>query len=224
MKEVISEQNLKYSLFQSLKKSCGDISADILEVGIDELTGSVIKSELIESLPLIKIIISLYRTGVGIREALFVKKVISFIGEFNEIDQSKRIKFIDELLLDTKKTETFAETVISLVDKAETSNKTALYGKLFRLHLEFDESYEDILKVCYMVDRSIYSDLKYLQKFSDGSFENPLISEELHRAGFLSNGGIDGGTFDDDGTHSGGIIYLTNKYGKILKNALALCH
>ncbi|MDU9047491.1 MAG: hypothetical protein Q3M30_01485 [Candidatus Electrothrix sp. Rat3] len=66
-----------------------------------------------------------------------------------------------------------------------------------------------------MIDRCYVQDLSLLETFTEGpQGNNSPIAETLLSVGFLSNGGLDGGTFDDE--DSGGVIYNMNEYGKSL--------
>jgi hypothetical protein len=75
-----------------------------------------------------------------------------------------------------------------------------------------------------MIEKTFYSDLLYICKFEDGSFENQLVTDELYKVGFLAFNGISGGGLynnkKDSKEDAGGIIYKINAYGLFLKDIL----
>ena len=79
-------------------------------------------------------------------------------------------------------------------------------------------TYDEAIRICSMIEKAFYSDLLYICKFKDGSFENQLVAGELYKVGFLSFSGIDGGELGKE--DSGGIIYSINKYGLLFKEII----
>lgn len=75
-------------------------------------------------------------------------------------------------------------------------------------------------RICSMIDRCYVQDLELLKNFSDGTQgDNTPIAETLLSVGFLSNGGIDGGSWGEEvDEDSGGVIYNMNEYGKMFVN------
>ena len=65
-----------------------------------------------------------------------------------------------------------------------------------------------------MVNRSVFQDLQFLKNFKAGLPEDKESGEALFSAGFLSNGGFDGGGASESDT--GGTIFYRNRYGKLL--------
>lgn len=200
------------SLVESLGTNLGGVGTDLLEIGID----SVLEDGVLQDIPIINSIIGIYKTGASIREYLFMKKLIKFLNEFKKINEIDRQRFISEELGDKEKREKFGETILSLIEKADESKKLNLYAQVFKLHIMGKCTYDESIRICTMIDKIFYSDLEYLIKFQDGSFEERLITEELYKNGFLSYSGIDGGS----ASSNGGIIYNKNRYGNITEDAL----
>jgi len=206
------------ALVESISLDISSNAIELTEVAID----SVLDEGVLQDIPIINSLVGIYKVGKTITQKYYIKKIINFLNTFGSIDEASKIRFIKEELSTDKDKEKFGETILLLIEKADEIEKSILYAKIFKMHIEHKDfcSYSESIRICKMVDKSFYDDLLYLIKFQNGDMTNQHITDELYKNGFLSFGGIDGGTI---GGHieDGGIIYNINKYGEILKKVLS---
>jgi len=206
------------SLVESISPDISSNTIELTEVAVD----SILDDGLLRDIPIINTLVGIFKVGKTITQRYYIKKIINFLNTFNSIDKESRKRFIEDELSTDKDKEKFGETILLLIEKADEIEKTILYAKVFKMHIEHEDfcSYSEAIRICKMIDKSFYNDLCYLVEFKNGDLTNQHITDELYKNGFLSFGGINGGTF---GGHikDGGVMYNINKYGEILKKILS---
>jgi len=86
--------NLSSSLEHTLKDSdLQNVTVSLAEVFAD----SLMEDGIAKDIPIIGTVIGLGKTALGIKESLFLKKVIYFISELKNISASKRREMIDKI-------------------------------------------------------------------------------------------------------------------------------
>jgi len=183
---------------------------DFGEVGLD--TG--LEESILRELPVLSTLVALYKGGVGIRNWLFVRKLITFLKELSSIPLEERQNFLEEIERNPQKSREFEGVLLLLIERADSFQKPSILGKLLKHHILGNISYEDATRLSYMVDRVYIYDLYYLLNFTYGVQRNPNIAASLESIGLLSFAGIDGGKLSEP--TSGGVIYGLNEYGKML--------
>jgi hypothetical protein len=199
-------------LFNSIATDkLNSVGRDLGEVALD----NVLKEGILRDIPVLNTIVGLYQAGVELHHQLFVRKVINFLQELSSTPFEKRQKFVEEIERNPKQKREFGETLLLLIDRADSLQKPSILGKLLSQHILGNISYDEVTRLSYIVDRVYISDLSYLLKFKSGVQRNPNIAASLQSVGLLSFAGIDGGTYGEE-TSSGGVIYELNKYGTML--------
>ncbi len=188
----------------------GSVARDLGEVALD----AALKEGVFRDIPVLNTIVALYQAGVEIRQQIFIKKVLNFLLELSNTPFEKRQKFVEEIEKNPKQKREFGETLILLLDRADSLQKPSILGRLLKHHILGNISYEDVTRLSFIIDRVYITDLNYLLNFMDGIQDNPNIAASLQSVGLLSFTGMDGGTFDDP--FSGGVVYKLNDYGKTL--------
>lgn len=189
----------------------GSVGRDLGEVALD----AALKQGVFRDIPIFNTVVGLYQAGVEIHQQLFVRKIINFLRELSEIPLEERQKFIEEIDRHPKKKRVFGETLVLLIDRADSLQKPSILGQLLKHHILGKISYENVTRLSFIVDRVYISDLNYLLKFKSGVQREPNIAASLQSVGLLSFSGIDAGTFGEE-TSSGGVIYELNEYGNML--------
>ena len=183
---------------------------DLAEVAVD----SVLKEGILRDIPVFNTLAAFYRTGVEIRQQLFIKKVVNFLKELSNTTFEKRQKFVEDIERDSNRKREFGEILVLLIDRADSLQKPSILGRLIKYHILGYISYEDATRLAFIVNIVYISDLNYLLKFTPGIQPNPDIAASLQSVGLLTFTGMDGGTLD--APSSGGIVYELNKYGQML--------
>ncbi|PSV98312.1 hypothetical protein [Photobacterium iliopiscarium] len=208
--------NLSRAVSNSIGAELTSVSFEIAEVSID----SVLDEGLLQDIPIIGSVVGLAKTGVAIRDRMYVQKLLKFLSEFKKISSERRDEFISSELNTDKKKDKFGETMINLIDRAENDEKLVLYAKVFEYHFMERVTYDYCIRLCQMIERAFYADLLFLLEFEDLSLESQEITSELYKNGFLSFAGVNGGNWDGEVSSEGGMLYRISSYGNNLKTIL----
>lgn len=197
-----------------------DLGRDFTEVAID----SFLKEGILKEMPIIKTVFALYKTGKSIKEQFTLRKILSFLNGCSNLSQEEAEEFIRSFENKEKANE-FGMQLLLFIDNSDSLEKANLIGKLYTLLLKKNFGLKFYLRLCYMINKSFYDDIKYLQYFenresiltSDNEKVPAVILENLFSYGFISEHGVDGG--DAFGKNSG-TRYALNEYGMQLKTVL----
>ena len=163
-------KKLTNSLDKTLKDSdLHNVTAGLSEVLID----SLIEDGIAKDIPIIGTIVGLGKVALGIRERLFLKKIIYFISELKEIPTSKRHKMIDKIDSSQKYRIKVGEKLLYIIEKCEDHEKSKIIAYLFSAFIEGMLTYDEFLRSASVVEKIIPEDLI---KFVNDDFEtNALI-------------------------------------------------
>lgn len=184
---------------------------DSLEVVLDS---SIVKEGVLRDIPFVNTIYNMYQSGVAMQQHLFIKKIENFLRELSNVSSEERLKFVEWMDQNPKQKGEFGETLLLLIDRADSLEKPSILARLLRHHILGNISYDNATRLSSIVDRVYMSDLNYLTTFKSGIQSNPNIAASLQSAGLLILAGIDGGYLDK--RLSGGFTYELNDYGKML--------
>lgn len=196
-----------------------DTTLDYSEILLD----SFLKDGVFKEVPVVKTIVALGKTGLGIRDYLLANKLCAFMKNIQDIPQEKIDKFISKID-NPKKIIEIGMKIIQLLDKLDETKKAELVGKLYKLLINKEITISEYFRVCHLIDKCFYNDILKLNYFKTNesitshNLEVPAETlEELFASGFISNHGFDGGTFEGNNS---GTIYKLNTYGKIIINLI----
>ena len=163
-------KKLTNSLDKTLKDSdLHNVTAGLSEVLID----SLIEDGIAKDIPIIGTIVGLGKVALGIRERLFLKKIIYFISELKEIPTIKRHKMIDKIDSSQKYRIKVGEKLLYIIEKCEDHEKSKIIAYLFSAFIEGMLTYDEFLRSASVVEKIIPEDLI---KFVNDDFEtNALI-------------------------------------------------
>lgn len=204
-------QKISIELVNSIaSEHLGSTVRDFAEVGLD----TILKEGVFRDVPFFNTVVSLCQASVEIRQQLFIKKIISFWKELPNTSLQERQRFVEWMDQNPKQKRIFGDNLLLLIDRADSIEKPSILGRLVDRCTLGDISYEDMMRLCFIVDRVYMPDLNYLTSFTDGIQSNPNIAESLKSVGLLSWAGMDGGNVGKPG--SGGSFYELNDYGTML--------
>ena len=186
------------------------LGSDLLELALD----NNLNEGVLREIPVVRNLYNLGRATVGIYHRLSIKKMINFLGELSNVSSKKRQSFVEDINKDPQKKRVCEETLLLLIDRADSLEKPSILGRILKHHILDNISYEDAMRLSFIVDRVYMSDLDYLTRFSSGIQRKPDIDASLQSAGLLKWAGMDGGNLGEP--FSGGVIYELNDYGKML--------
>lgn len=149
---------LSKSLEHTLKDSdLHNATISLAEVFADSLMEEGIAKEI----PIIGTVIGLGKATMGIKESLFLKKIIYFISELKNISATKRHEMIDKIDSSGKFRTKVGEKLLYIIDKCDDHEKSQITARLFSAFLSEIISYDDFLRASYIVDQVMLEDLKW---------------------------------------------------------------
>ncbi len=150
------EEDIGSILVESLRESgLTDLPQDIAEVGLD----AFLDEGIVKELPVIKTVVSFFRTGICLRDALFLKKVSIFLSDIGKIPQQKRDDFIKRLNSTHKQKRRVGNTLILILERLDDLDKPAILAKCFIAYLNEIVTFEEFRRLAIAIDRAYVSDL-----------------------------------------------------------------
>ena len=187
------------------------IVRDLAEVGLDIFLNEGVLREI----PVVKNLYNLGRATVAIYDKLLINKMINFLRELSNVSSEKRQSFVEDINKYPQKKRVCEETLLLLIERADSLEKPSILGRLLKHHILGNISYEDAMRLSLIVNRVYMSDLNYLTRFSSDLKSNPDIAASLQSAGLLKLAlRMDFGYLGQPSP--AGIIYELNDYGKML--------
>lgn len=207
-----SNLTISTSLTRSLAtESLADLLGHVSETAID----SVLEDGTLRDIPVIGFITGLMKAGRDIQASLFLRKIAIFLKEMSKASAEDRANFIAQFDSDEKQHK-FGQAILMLLERSDDTVKPQLIAKIITAHIQGHFDITKTMRLCAIVNRCYTQDLALLNNFSDGTQgNNSAIAESLFSIGLLSQGGIDSGSWNDEG---GGIIFVMNEYGRLLKD------
>lgn len=163
----MSELNkLSDSLEHTLKNSdLQNVTISLAEV----FTDSLMENGIAKDIPIIGTVIGLGKTAVGVKESLFLKKVIYFISELSNIEASKRHEMIEKIDRSGKFRIKVGEKLLYIIDKCDDHEKSQVIARLFSAFLLGTINYDEFLRAAVIIDQLMIDDLKW---FIESGWEN----------------------------------------------------
>lgn len=159
--------DLQQSFDETLNKSdLADISVDIAEVSID----SLLKDGLLKDLPIVGTMYSLAKFGANIHDRLFLKKILSFLRELQNVNPAKRQKIIEEINSSKKYRVKVGEKLLYILDSCDDHVTAENVAKLFDAFLKSEIDYDDFLDASSIIKDINQSDLTYFLELEGTKF------------------------------------------------------
>lgn len=179
-KDVPELSEFSYSLEKTLK----DSDLQNITTGLAEaLLESLIEDGIAKDIPIIGTIVGLGKVALGIKERLFLKKIIYFISELRNIPSSKRKQMVDNIDSSGEFSTRVGEKLLHIIDKCEDHEKSQIVARLFAAFIDQKLSYKEFLRSSSIVERTMLEDLSW---FIDSDWERL----EIHEAGDIINSGL----------------------------------
>ena len=184
--------SLETSVVNSISSEQLKIIPDIAEAGLD----SFLDEGLLKELPAIKHLIGFIKAGKNIRDKLFLKKILLFHRELNNVPQENRKKFVDKMEKQENIRRRVGEALLLILERLDDMEKPVLIAKIFASYIKEEIDYTTMKRLITIVDRAVLSDLYFFAMFFDGietgTHEHRTIYERLCGLGFLTVTGIGG--------------------------------
>jgi hypothetical protein len=132
------------------------------ERALDQALEGVLDEELLSEIPLIRTLRALYRCGIGIRQFLFIRKIVRFLRELHSISEEDREAFASQLNADPEFRERVGESLILLLDQMDDLKKPELLGRAFRAYVRGEISFEVFRRMGIAIERCFLPDFDLL--------------------------------------------------------------
>jgi hypothetical protein len=161
-------------------KGMTELLADQAEAALD----LALDEGVIKEIPVVGSLVKLYKVGVGVREHLFLKKLLRFLRQLESVSDEERQEFRERVSKDPEYRNKVGEKILLLLERADEMEKPALIGKAFAAYLQNQINYEQFSKMASGIDRALMYDLLQL-----GQMEKPYLrTEEQWGANLMSAG------------------------------------
>jgi hypothetical protein len=134
-----------------------NISSDLLEIGFDNL----INEGIIKDIPFLNTVYNVVKTGLNIRDRIFLKKMIRLLYNTKEVPVVQRIKIINRINSEKKYRFKIGEKLIFILDRADEIEKVDYISHLFVAFLNEEISYYEFLKASDAINRCFLGDLEW---------------------------------------------------------------
>jgi len=212
----MEKNNIEIALLDSIAKSnLKEIIGNAAEYTLD----TILENNELKQIPVFGTLIRVANAASSIRDRIFAKKVYKFLANLKDIPQGKRQEFINKIESENKGRHRLGETIILLLDRLDSMEKTELIGKVFCKCILGSIPYNTDLRLCSIIDRVYFPDLQDLVKCYKGEQIGHDVSASLAGVGLMEVSGIDGGGLTDgteDSFENGGALYRVNWHGKLL--------
>jgi len=183
-KDLGLEESIKSDGIQS-------ITSELLEVGLD----SVLDDGTLKEIPFFSIAYGLVKTGINIKDRLFLKKLIRLLYKTKEVPVEDRIKIIDKINDEDKYRFKVGEKLLFLVDKADELEKVDYISLLFSKLLLGKINFNQFLKASESINKTFIGDLKWfldarndsLSALDDSNhslFNSGILQLQMNTVGF----------------------------------------
>lgn len=177
----MSDDRIDNSMIETLKESnLPSVLGDLGEITID----SIFEEGVLKELPIISTMIGLWRTGVTIRDFIFIRKLLKFLEELSEVPRQERIEMIERLEKDTDYRDKVGEEIVLLLDRLDSVEKAKFTGRAFSAYCKGYIDVDTLRRINYAIDRVLLRDLSELNKFSsDPGSVKPATLQNFINAG-----------------------------------------
>ncbi len=146
-------KSLETSMFS---KDAKDLAVDYSELALDNF----IDNDVLSEIPIIKTILGIYKTGVGIKERFTLKKVAKFLFRLNNISEKEKADFLYKLSLKESYRNEVFEKLLILLDRLDDMEKAEITGNLFKATIQGKMSVATFYKFASIVDKFYIEDFK----------------------------------------------------------------
>jgi hypothetical protein len=161
----LEKENLTDSIEKEIFNVSSDLSKNYAEIALDALT----QESLLSEIPVVKSLVSFYKITSSIVDRHNMKKVLTFLEEFHlkKISAEKLGKFKEKFKNDEKHRTHVLETILLLNERFIDVKKSRILANLFSAHIDEKLSWEEFIKMSFMLNILNPSGYLFLEKKVD---------------------------------------------------------
>ena len=164
-----------------------DAAIEVAESSLDD----ILNCQAVEDIPVLKSIVGIGKTMVGIRERNLIRQTSQFITTFNAgtIPEEALNRYREEMLSDPRKIQSELERVMLLLDTTLDTEKSELLARFYRAYVMRAITWKTFRELSKVVNQLVLEDLGVLRQVAAGTAKT---TEECgaHRAWRLSALGL----------------------------------
>ena len=184
-------ENIPESLMRSVvNDSDTEALFTLSDTIITDSVKAIDDSDLLSHIPITREIMGLVKAGFAYRDRRYISKLLSFLAETSKMSAEDRAEYTRKLDENPKKAQEAGETILDIIDKVTSREKAVIVGKLVRAYgHEPDLTYDTLMRLCEMVERTYLQDLQGLQqgqRYNEANLESvgivkPIRHEDIEK-------------------------------------------
>ncbi len=144
-----------------------NIGLDLSEIAIDQF----INEGLLKDIPIVNTVLALFKAGTSIKDALYIKKLLLFIGKVQEVSKDKRVNFLKEISVIVEEKNRLFEKILGTIDKLDDSAKALLLGKIFKHLIVGNINLIQYYRITRVIEDMMLDEINYFF-YKHGYFEH----------------------------------------------------
>lgn len=157
------------------------IGIDIAENGID----SLVESELLKNIPIVKTVYSITKVSLAIREKYFLKKTLTFIAALNQ--GNTEIQEMKKRRIATENNEKWLIKEVELLtihlDRLDELEKAKITAALYVKYINHEISWDEYRKYLAVIERVFFQDFMQLLEIYDAYIQEQKVKETIEQYG-----------------------------------------
>lgn len=156
MTELATKTNVSEAFSDALA------APELHEVGVsvaDAILDSALEDGFLKTLPLVKYLHAALRLGKGIKDRLFLKRLISFLSPVGDVSQEQRAAMIAQIDHSGEFRVKVGEKLLYIIEKCDDHEQSEIVGRLFAACLRGELTYEEFLRGAHAVQMLLTHDL-----------------------------------------------------------------
>jgi hypothetical protein len=158
----MESKSIERSFIETLRKSdLSSVAAEVSELAVDRL----LDDGLLRDIPVVSTFRSLWKAGATIRDWLFIKKLLKFLVELQELDAEVRNAMVTRLEAEPVFSQKVGESLLLLLDRLDHMEKPSLLGRAFRAYCKGQVDVMQLQVINRVIDRAFVPHLSQLSGF-----------------------------------------------------------
>jgi hypothetical protein len=173
-KELEPVEAVMNSLFRA---EIRDLAVDLTDTGID----AIIESEMLQHIPVVRVINSFLKVTIGIRERHFLSKALLFIKNVNQGNVDE--KEIEKRKIAAKNKDKWFRREIELVtihlDRLDETEKAMITAEMYIEYINKNITWFQFREYLAIIERVFYQDFEQLLKIYDAYLQEIKVKEQI---------------------------------------------
>ncbi len=151
------ENDIQKSFDDSLIQTGKEIAIEMADVVIDQ----VLEEGLLRDIPIVSLFSNFVKMGVNIQDRLFLKKILVFFGNINDVPSEKRAEMINKIDESGDYRIRVGEKLLYILDSCNDHENVENVAKFFKAFITGRITYDEFLKGVEVLKRINSQDLNY---------------------------------------------------------------